>query len=61
MVKFALVCPDETVTVLGTVKAPVLLLDKLTAHPAAGAIPLKPTVPYQLLPPLTELGCAAET
>src|SRR5438094_10025375 len=52
-VKVALVLPAGTVTLAGTVAAPVLLLDKLTTAPPLGAGPLSVTVPVEELPPVT--------
>ena len=56
MVKFALVAPAGTVTVLGTVATFVLLLLRLTTNPPDGAGPLRVTVPVLLLPPTTLVG-----
>src|SRR5437867_9781758 len=55
-VKVALVLPAGTVTLAGTVAAPVLLLDKLTTAPPLGAGPLSVTVPVEELPPVTLVG-----
>src|SRR5436309_6763353 len=52
-VKVALVLPAGTVTLTGTVAAPVLLLDKLTTAPPLGAGALSVTVPVEELPPVT--------
>src|SRR5947199_167983 len=52
-VKVALVLPAGTVTLAGTVAAPVLLLDKLTTAPPLGAGALSVTVPVEELPPVT--------
>ncbi len=54
-VKFALVDPAATVTLLGTLAAE-LLLDKLTTAPPEGAAALSVTVPVELLPPVTLVG-----
>src|SRR5579883_180925 len=50
--KVALVAPAATVTLAGTFAA-VLLLDRLTTVPPAGAAPLRVTVPCVLFPPKT--------
>jgi hypothetical protein len=55
-VKVALLCPDCTVTLEGTVATEVLLLDKLTLAPPEGAGPVSVTVPVELFPPLTLVG-----
>ena len=55
-VKVALVLPAGTVTLAGTVAAPVLLLDKLTTAPPLGAGALSVTVPVEELPPVTLVG-----
>jgi hypothetical protein len=54
-VKFALVDPAATVTLLGTVAEELLLL-KLTTVPPEGAAALSFTVPVELLPPVTLVG-----
>lgn len=54
-VKFALVDPDGTVTLLGTVAAELSLL-RLTTVPPDGAAALRVTVPVELLPPVTVDG-----
>jgi hypothetical protein len=54
-VKFALVDPAATVTLLGTLAAELLLL-KLTTVPPEGAAALIVTVPVELLPPVTLVG-----
>jgi len=54
-VKVAVVAPAATVTLLG-VDALVLLEDKLTAIPPAGAGPLNVTVPIEDVPPTTDVG-----
>ena len=56
IVKVALVAPDATVTLAGTVAAAVLLLVKVTVAPDAGAAAVKVTVPCDGLPPTTLLG-----
>jgi hypothetical protein len=56
-VKVALVAPAGTVTVEGTVAAPVLLLESVTCAPPAGAGALKVTVPVDdCKPPTTPVG-----
>jgi len=52
-VKVAVVPPPGTVTLAGTVAAPVLLLDSDTTAPPLGAGPLSVTVPVDELPPVT--------
>jgi len=47
---------DETVTLEGTVAAPVLLDVRVTAIPAAGAGPVSVTVPVDAAPPWTAAG-----
>ena len=51
--KVAVVPPPGTVTLAGTVAAPVLLLDSDTTAPPLGAGPLSVTVPLDELPPVT--------
>ena len=55
-VKVALVLPAATVTLAGTVAAPVLLLDRVTTAPAVGAGPESVTVPVDGEGPLTVVG-----
>jgi hypothetical protein len=55
-VNVALVCPDCTVTLDGTVATDVLLLDRFTLAPPEGAAPVNVTVPVELFPPLTLVG-----
>src|SRR5437899_3080604 len=56
-VKVALVAPAGTVTLEGTVAAPVLLLESRTWAPPAGAGPLRVTVPVEdCAPPTTLVG-----
>jgi hypothetical protein len=54
-VKFAEVAPAATVTELGTVTFPLLLLSD-TESPPVGAAPARVTVPVLLLPPTTGFG-----
>jgi hypothetical protein len=56
IVKVALVAPAATVTLAGTTAAAVLLLDKVTTAPPAGALPVRVTVPVELFPPTTDVG-----
>jgi len=56
MVKDALVAPAAIVTVAGTWAADMLLLETVTTAPPVGALPLRVTVPVELLPPTTEVG-----
>ena len=58
MVKVALVPPPGTVTLAGTIAA-VLLLDRVTVAPAAGAGPLRVTVPRDGVPSTTLDGATA--
>jgi hypothetical protein len=55
-VKVALPAPAATVTLAGTVAAPVLPLDSATTKPSAAAAPLRVTVPVAEVPPLTVAG-----
>jgi hypothetical protein len=56
-VNVAVVLPAETVTLPGTVAAPALLVDSVTAEPAGGAGPFRVTVPVEFCdPPLTVAG-----
>jgi hypothetical protein len=52
----ALVAPAATITLAGTVAAAVLLLDKLTTTPPAGAAPVSLTVAVDVFPPVTVVG-----
>jgi hypothetical protein len=54
-VKVAVVAPDATVTLAGTVAA-ALLLESDTAAPPLGAAPLRVTVPVDEVPPVTDAG-----
>jgi hypothetical protein len=54
-VKLAVVAPDGTVTVLGTLAAP-LLLESVTTAPPAGAGPVSVIVPVEFCPPNTLVG-----
>jgi hypothetical protein len=54
--KDALVAPAATVTLAGTVAAPVLLLESATEEPPAGAAPLRVTIPVEVPPPTTVAG-----
>src|SRR5207248_1746853 len=55
-VKVAVVAFAATVTLAGTCAAAVLLLDRVTIAPSAGAGPVRATVPVELAPPMTEAG-----
>jgi hypothetical protein len=55
IVKVALAAPAGTVTLEGTLAA-VLLLERTTWAPPAGAGPLSVTVPVEELPPVTVEG-----
>jgi len=55
----ALVEPAATVTLAGTVAAAVLLLERLTTAPPAGAAPLRVAVPCEDVPPVTLEGLMA--
>jgi hypothetical protein len=50
-VKLAVVLPDETVTLDGTLAMLVLLLESATTTPPVGAAELKVTRPCKALPP----------
>jgi hypothetical protein len=58
-VNVALVAPETTVTLAGTVAAVVLSLDRETAAPPVGAGPLSVTVPIEGDPPVTLVGLSA--
>src|SRR5712692_7413144 len=53
--KVALVTPTGTVTLEGTLAA-LLLLERATVAPPAGAAPLSVTVPVEEFPPVTLVG-----
>jgi hypothetical protein len=55
-VNVALVAPGAIVTLEGTLAAVVLLLERATCAPPAGAGPLSVTVPVDELPPTTLVG-----
>ncbi len=56
-VKVPLVAPAGTITLEGTVAAPVLLLESRTWAPPAGAGPFSVTVPVEdCTPPITLVG-----
>jgi len=54
--KVAVLDPDATVTLAGTVATLVLVLDKVTVVPLFGAGPVRVTVPVDVPPPRSELG-----
>ncbi len=56
VVNVALVAPAAIVTLAGTVAAVVLLLDRETTAPPAGAALESVTVPRELAPPVTVAG-----
>jgi hypothetical protein len=56
IVKVAELAPAATVTLVGTVATPVLLLLRVTTIPPSGAGPLMFTVPVAVSPPVTEVG-----
>jgi hypothetical protein len=55
-VNVAVVAPEATVTLAGTVATEVLLLLIVTRAPPPGAGPFSVTVPVDELPPTTEFG-----
>jgi hypothetical protein len=55
----AVVAPEATVTLGGTVAAEVLLLDNVTTVPPLGAGPFRVTLPVEEFPPLTLVGLSA--
>jgi len=55
-VKVVVVAFAATVTLAGTCAAAVLLLERVTTAPPAGAGPVKVTVPVEEFPPMTEAG-----
>lgn len=55
-VNVAVFCPAATVTLAGTVAAPVLLLDSVTAAPPDAAGPFSVTVPVDGAGPFTVVG-----
>ena len=56
MVKVAVVAFAATVTLAGTCAAVVLLLDRVTTAPFAGAGPFSVTVAVEVFPPITDVG-----
>jgi hypothetical protein len=58
-VNVALEAPAGTVTLTGTVAAPVLLLDSVTTAPPEGAALVRLAVPSEVLPPTTLAGLSA--
>ena len=58
MLKVALLAPDATVTVEGTVATEGLLLPSDTEVPPLGAAPVSFTVPVEPAPPTTVLGAS---
>ena len=59
-VNVAVVAFAGTVTLPGTCAMEVLLLDKVTTAPPAGAGLVRVTVPVEVLPPVTEVGFMAK-
>ena len=55
-VKVAVVAPAGTGTLVGTIATAVLLLDRVTTVPPDGAALLNVTVPWEGVPPFTEVG-----
>jgi hypothetical protein len=55
-VNVELLAPAATVTLAGTVAVDVLLLERETVAPPAGADPLSVTVPVEGDPPVTLVG-----
>ena len=55
-VNVAVVAPAGTVTLGGTCAAAVLLLERVTTEPPAGAGPFNFAVPVDELPPMSEVG-----
>ena len=55
-VKDALVAPAGTVTLEGTLATVVLLLERATSAPPAGAGPVRVTVPVEEFPPVAVVG-----
>lgn len=55
-VNVVVVLPAGTITEDCTCAAVLLLLERLTAAPPAGATPFSVTVPVELLPPVTNVG-----
>ena len=56
IVNVALVCPEGTTTLDGTVATSLLLLDSDTDVPLACAGPFRVTVPVEGVPTLTDVG-----
>jgi hypothetical protein len=52
----AVVAPAATVTEEGTLATALLLLERVTVAPPAGAAALSVTVPTEVLPPVTAAG-----
>jgi hypothetical protein len=57
--KVAVVALAATVTLAGTCAAEMLLLDKVTTAPPAGAGPVNVTVPVEVAPPGRDVGLSA--
>jgi hypothetical protein len=56
IVNVALVCPDGTTTLVGTLAINLLLLESDTDVPLACAGPFRVTVPVEDVPKLTDVG-----
>ena len=59
MVNVAVLLPDATVTLAGTVAMAGFALERVTKTPPAGAAAVSVTVPVEVLPPIREVGLNA--